>query len=112
LGWRWATPPKSADPFFLVLASYWYPRSVSWIDYTWFVAVTGAISAILIVLAVVRIRNVCSRVNVKKPSRLAKIARSLDVWRLMSRTIPWLTPSLDGNPVFWREWNRGGTPPR
>ena len=59
-------PPRTADPFFLVLAPYWYPRSVDWSDYFWFLAVTCAISAFLIVLAIVRIRAVCTRETVQE----------------------------------------------
>ena len=60
-GWSLIAPPRTADPFFLVLAPYWSPRSAGWSDYLWFLAVTCAISAFLIVLAIARIRAVCTR---------------------------------------------------
>ena len=39
-----------------------------------------------------------------QPSRPG--ARGFNIWRLLITAIPGLTPSLDGNPVAWREWQR------
>ncbi len=105
-GWGLATPPQSLDPFFLVLAPAWYPRSVDWGDYIRFLVITCSISAVLIVIAIARIRAVCTRVNVRTSSRFARGIREQSVWRILSSTVPWLTPSLDRNPVLWREWHR------
>ncbi len=106
-GWGWAEPPPSLDPFMLVLAPSWSPRSVDWTDYFWFLAIACSISALVIVVAIMRIRAVSARVNVRKPSRLATRIRERNVWRILSSKVPWLTPSLDRNPVLWREWHRG-----
>jgi ABC-type transport system involved in multi-copper enzyme maturation permease subunit len=105
-GWGWLEPPHSLDPFMLVLAPSFSARGVDWTDYFWFLAIACSISAIVIVVAIMRIRAVCTRVNVRKPSRLARRIRERNVWRILSSTVPWLTPSLDRNPVLWREWNR------
>ncbi len=105
-GWGWLEPPPSLDPFMLVLEPSWSPRSVDWTDYFWFLAIACSISALVIVIAIMRIRAVCTRVKVRKPSRLARRIRERNLWRILSSKVPWLTPSLDRNPVLWREWHR------
>ena len=106
LGWIPTGPPRTADPFFLVLAPYWSPKSVVWSDYFWFLAETGTVSALLIVIAIARIRAVCTRETVMKPSPAVKALRHQTIWKVLMGRIPWLSPSLDRNPVVWREWNR------
>jgi ABC-type transport system involved in multi-copper enzyme maturation permease subunit len=111
MGWSMTPPPQTADPFYLVLAPCWYPKSAGWSDYIWYLAVTCAVSALLIVLAIARIRAVCTRETVKKPSRALAAARNQTIWRILAKRIPWLSPSLDRNPVLWREWHRSRPSP-
>ena len=106
VGWSLTAPPRTADPFYLVLAPLWYPKSASWGDYVWFLVVTCCVSAIFALLAIARIRAVCTTETVRKPSRALAAARNRSIWKLLSRNVPWLSPSLDRNPVIWREWNR------
>ena len=92
------------NPFYLVWAPYLWSRNVSLLSYLAFLAGCLIISGVLAGLATVRIRKVAqTRFNLRptrsrRPwfaARTAKPRRSL---------LP--GPSLDGNPVFWREWYR------
>jgi len=106
IGWPWAVVPRGVDPFFLAFAPYWWPNSVGWTDYLWFLLATCSISALLVLVAVLRLRAVCTRETVRKTRRRPSATHGGNMWRLLHRTIPWLSPSLDGNPVLWREWHR------
>jgi ABC-type transport system involved in multi-copper enzyme maturation permease subunit len=106
IGWSLPAPAKTADPFFLVLAPYLWPGQVTWSHYFWFSAVTGAISVSLVVLSILRIRAVCTRESVRRPSRVLSELRQQNLWRLLAQRLPWVSPSLEGNPVLWREWHR------
>jgi ABC-type transport system involved in multi-copper enzyme maturation permease subunit len=105
-GWSFPNPTRFADPFWLVLAPVWYPRTVDWSDYLCFAVVTCAISVALVLIAIARVRTVCTRVSVRRPSRMAGKLRSTGFWRQLARTIPCLSPSVDRNPIAWREWTR------
>ena len=54
-----------------------------------------------------RLRSVCTHESARKARRRRASLQGRNRWGLLNRTIPWLTPSLDGNPVVWREWHRG-----
>jgi ABC-type transport system involved in multi-copper enzyme maturation permease subunit len=99
-----AIPPRIADPYFLAFSPYWYPRIASLKDYLGFLAATTGIAAALAIVVVLRIRAVCTRVNVARKQslrgRLEKIFGRLDPTRYLPG------PSLDFNPVLWREWRR------
>jgi ABC-type transport system involved in multi-copper enzyme maturation permease subunit len=56
---------QRADPFFLTFAPYWWPGSVAWSDYVWFLAVTSSISALLVSVAVLRIRSISARDGIR-----------------------------------------------
>ena len=105
-GWTWLTPPRTADPFFLALAPYWWPQRVAVSDYWWFLGTTLSISAALVGVSVLRLRSVCLREKVGKRPGRASLDRIPNVWRFAYGRIPWVIPSLDGNPVLWREWHR------
>jgi ABC-type transport system involved in multi-copper enzyme maturation permease subunit len=106
LGWPLPTLVKTADPFFLVLAPYVWPGRVTWSDYFWFLAVTGLISALLVMLAILRVRAVCTRETVRERSRLTIALGRDSLWKMLAQKVPWISPSLDRNPVLWREWRR------
>jgi ABC-type transport system involved in multi-copper enzyme maturation permease subunit len=95
-------PPRLSDPFALAFAPYWWPGTVGWGDYLTFLAVTLALSAGLAALAVVRLRPVCTRETVRK-ARRGRPGKEAEGFDRPSR-LP--GPSLDGNPVLWREWHR------
>ena len=103
-GWSLSLPPRIADPYFLAFSPYWNPSSVSFEDYVWFLAIATGIATVLTIIAVFRLRAVCTRVDVAKKQsargRLERINARLDLTRYLPG------PSLDFNPVLWREWHR------
>jgi len=105
-GWPYRSSPKTADPLYLAFAPYWWPGTVTGRDYLWFLGGACAISGILTGVAVLRLRSVCIGERAKK-TRAPGTAPAGSLWRLLTRNVPWLTPSLDRNPVAWREWHRG-----
>ncbi len=88
-----------ADPFYLAYAPYSVPGRLELWDYLGFFAAMLGASAALAVLAVWRMRPVARRGtdDHRKAPGLGPIGR-------LARWLP--GPSLDGNPVFWREWYR------
>jgi ABC-type transport system involved in multi-copper enzyme maturation permease subunit len=91
-------PPRTFDPFSLAFAAYLWPGSVGRGDYLWFVGVTWSLSAVLTAVAVLRLRAVCTRDRARP-----KGVRLLRSWPHLPR-LP--GPTLDFNPVLWREWHR------
>jgi ABC-type transport system involved in multi-copper enzyme maturation permease subunit len=104
LSWGgWVGPPAPwslhANPFYLANAPYTVPGRLDFWDYFRVFAVALGSSGVLTLLAVWRMRPVACRGNVddRKEPRFGLVAR-------LKRWLP--GPSLDGNPVFWREWHR------
>jgi ABC-type transport system involved in multi-copper enzyme maturation permease subunit len=101
--WNLPLPSQATDPYRLAFAPYWSPGSVSWAHYAWFLGTTSALSVLLVGVAVVRIRSICTRdVVARRPSRiLSRVGMGrLDPRRFLPG------PRLDLNPVLWREWHR------
>jgi ABC-type transport system involved in multi-copper enzyme maturation permease subunit len=95
--------PGSIDPFWLAFAPYWSPGSVTWSEYAWFLGGILALSIALVSLAVLRMRKICTREVVRSARpRFAglRFLNLIDVTRYLPG------PSLDSNPVLWREWHR------
>ncbi len=97
-----APPGASAlltNPYYVAFAPYAVPGRLDLWDYLGFFAATLGASAVLSALAVGRMRPVARRGTLERriEPRLGLIGR-------MTRWLP--GPSLDGNPVFWREWYR------
>jgi len=88
-----------ANPFYLAFAPYAAPSQIGIEDYLGFFTVVLAASVVSILLAVWRMRPVACRSG-GKTQRGARFG----VLGLLSRAFP--GPSLDGNPVLWREWHR------
>ncbi len=100
---RWATGFAHwclvADPYFLAFARYNAPNQVDLWDYVAFWAVALGLSAGFIMLAVRRMRPVACRGTGDR--------RKEPTLGLVGRLTRWLPgPSLDRNPVLWREWHR------
>ncbi len=88
-----------ADPYYLAFAPYSAPNQVGFWDYLGFFAVTLGLSALLTVLAVWRMRPVANR-GIDEQRKEPGLG-------LLGRITRWLPgPSLDRNPVLWREWHR------
>ncbi len=104
-----ALPPRIADPYLMAFSPYWSPNSVSRGDYLGFLAITTGIAVLLAVVAVFRLRTVCTRENVARKKnvtgRLERLRKRFDLTRYLPG------PSLDFNPVLWREWH-GSRPSR
>ena len=100
---RWVSPPASwslvADPYYLAFAPYSVPGKIGFWDYGGFFAIVLVASALLILLAVWQMRPVARRGNVddRKEPVFGVLTR-------LTRLLP--SPSLDRNPVLWREWHR------
>jgi ABC-type transport system involved in multi-copper enzyme maturation permease subunit len=101
VGWVGSLPPWTAlaNPFYVAFAPYSDPGKLTAFDYLVFFGVALGASALLTGLAVWRTRPVACRGSVEK-SRGPRVG-------LAGRITRWLPgPSLDGNPVLWREWHR------
>jgi ABC-type transport system involved in multi-copper enzyme maturation permease subunit len=95
-------PPSwllAANPFYLAYAPYVAPNSTAWWACSRFFLATSAGSVALILLAVWRMRPATLKVS----SRGQRIPR-LGLLGGLTRVLP--APSLDRNPVLWREWHR------
>jgi len=100
--WEWL---ECSNPYYLAFAPYNDPGKVGWTTYLGFLGFCLCASAILVALATLRIRRVALK-QAGQPAARSHRFRSV-------RGIPrpaWLprlpAPSLDGNPVLWREWHR------
>ena len=96
-------PPLSADPYWLAFAPYRAPSLVAWQDYASFLEITLAASAMLVAMAVFRLRAIVTRDSLKRRPSRSLLERLVERFG-RGRGLP--TPSLDWNPVFWREWHR------
>jgi ABC-type transport system involved in multi-copper enzyme maturation permease subunit len=88
-----------ANPFYLAFAPYSAPREVSLEDFAVFFAVALGVSLVSIVIAIWRVRPVACGGDSKTIRRAG-----FGLLGRLSRALP--GPSLDGNPVLWREWHR------
>lgn len=105
LSWAWSLGPapawlELANPYWLAFAPYLRPGTTGYAEPCQFLAAALALSAALMVLAVARVRAVAARQAGRvepapRPGRLPDPARRR-----------WPGPSLDHNPVLWREWHR------
>jgi ABC-type transport system involved in multi-copper enzyme maturation permease subunit len=96
-------PPASwfekSNPYVLVFAPYAKPGFVRALDYAAFAGAVLGVSALLALVSIARLR----RVIIGWSSRRQKAPRRLpDIWRFLPS---WPRPTLDGNPVLWREWH-------
>jgi ABC-type transport system involved in multi-copper enzyme maturation permease subunit len=100
------------NPFVLAYARYSWPGHVGPLDVAIFVAAALAISAGLIAMTIARLRRFvlpaevgrCGRMDRALGLRLPTIRSGLATIRGWMARLP--GPSLDGNPVLWREWHR------
>jgi ABC-type transport system involved in multi-copper enzyme maturation permease subunit len=99
----WAGPPPSwallTNPFYVANAPYIDPGTLDVGDYLMFFGTTLGASAVLTAIAVWRMRSVACRSSTEK----SRWPRGGWIRRALQR-LP--GPSLDRNPVLWREWHR------
>ena len=99
----WVGPPPRwsilANPYYLAFTYFSGLDQIHIWEYLGFFAVTLGASVMLVCAAVWRMRPVARRggVDDRKQPAFGRLAR-------LSRLLP--GPSLDRNPVVWREWNR------
>jgi ABC-type transport system involved in multi-copper enzyme maturation permease subunit len=87
------------NPFCLAYAPYWSPDRFDVWDYALFFATANLTSGMLVLLAVWRMRPV----TIRQASEAGREPGLGPIGRI-GRWLP--GPSLDGNPVLWREWHR------
>ncbi|WP_435008472.1 ABC transporter permease [Tundrisphaera lichenicola] len=92
-----------SNPFWLTMAPYIAPMATSLIEPTGFLIVCLTISVGLAALSVRKVRPVYLHQMGRMPKPV--VASRLGAW-LRPQIRWWPGPSLDGNPVLWREWHR------
>jgi len=101
-----AAPPAwvtNANPIWLVVAPYLRPGSVGLDDHIRFFGASLLVSAGLAALAASQLRRVATRSGGDQRAG----SRSFPGSRIVDRLVGLLPgPSLDHNPVLWREWHR------
>src|SRR5262249_38926227 len=97
--WEWL---EFLNPYYLVWAPYLKPGTVGPTQYFEFLGICLGVSGLLAGLATYRVRTVAGAHLGRRPKRAI---RGLWIGKLPSWT-SLVGPSLDGNPVFWREWRR------
>ena len=98
----WALGPapgwlEESNPFWLAFAPYLRPGGVALEDYLFFLAACLVLSALPVLVATVRLRRSATRESARRPRRRGGVLG----WHL-----PRIGPSLDFNPVLWRELHR------
>ena len=89
------------NPFVLVYAPYAKPGYVGVVDVAVFVTVALVISIGAVLFAIRTLRK-----DVKPLGERSERVETARRW-IKSRLFSWWpTPTLDGNPVLWREWHR------
>jgi ABC-type transport system involved in multi-copper enzyme maturation permease subunit len=115
-GW-WAPDwLKVSNPFWLTLAPCNNPGQTSMVEPVLFLIACLLASAGLAALAVVRVRPVylrqagqipkAAKVKVSRAKKVPEASQDLPARPRRPRLRWWPGPSLDGNPVLWREWHR------
>jgi ABC-type transport system involved in multi-copper enzyme maturation permease subunit len=107
--WEWL---KLSNPFYLVFAPYWDPGRVDLTTYAGFLVACLCLTGMLAAFVTVRIRKAASS-QAGRPAAAARGWTHRSAHRVPRRVwFPALPgPSLDGNPVLWREWH-GSKPSR
>src|SRR5262249_31013019 len=90
-----------ANPYVLVFAPYTQPGLAGTTEFAIFATAALGVSLLLVVLTIARLR----RVVINQAGHTERVRRRGQL--IWARIFPsWPGPSLDGNPVLWREWHR------
>jgi hypothetical protein len=92
----------TADPFWLAFAPYIEPGKNGPWEYGCFFGVALGLSALCIVVSIAGVR--VNPLGEARPKRKTRLNRGISPIGRLTRHLP--GPSLDGNPVLWREWHR------
>jgi ABC-type transport system involved in multi-copper enzyme maturation permease subunit len=87
---------QKANPFALAFAPYSQPGLATAADYAAFAVCALLLASALVGVAIAKLRTVAIAPIVPRPAALRRRSR-----RLIGA---WAGPSLDRNPVLWREW--------
>jgi ABC-type transport system involved in multi-copper enzyme maturation permease subunit len=99
-------PPQwllKLNPVWLAFSPYLAPNQVQWSDCALFFGGSLSLSVLLTVVSIARLRPV-TMTSAGRSSRPAKSQSRLSPMARLRRLLP--GPSLDRNPVLWREWHR------
>jgi ABC-type transport system involved in multi-copper enzyme maturation permease subunit len=99
-GWGLGLPPlwvEVSNPFWLAFAPYLRPGSAAAGNYVLFLGGCLGLSALLTALAALSLRRAANREPVRRSRRRGGLLRL---------RLPRIGPSLDFNPVLWRELHR------
>jgi ABC-type transport system involved in multi-copper enzyme maturation permease subunit len=108
IAWEFTLPGPpagllKANPFWLAFAPYTDPGTVGVLDCALFLAGCLGLSALLAALAVLSLRAAAERHSARPARARRRLTEGLSLhrgfWGLLG-------PSLDFNPVLWREWHR------
>ena len=98
------------NPYMLTVSAHnpSYPPSPRLGDQMLFLVAAIAISAALVALTVARLRPVIVGQwgRAERARKASTTGRIPAWWTQIGARWGWLDPSLDGNPVLWREWHR------
>ena len=93
-----------SNPFNLAALPYDHPGETTLVEPILFALVCGLLSAICVGIAIARVRVVGCRSNGVGARRVRPIGRAVD-W--LKGQVRWgKGPTLDANPVLWREWHQ------
>jgi ABC-type transport system involved in multi-copper enzyme maturation permease subunit len=103
---KWIDPPEwllLANPFHIAISEYGRAGRDALLIGSYYIVPSLVLSSLLIFLAIATLRPTAT--GRRRPARESEIAR------LITRALHRLPgPSLDGNPVLWREWHRARSP--
>ena len=108
--WAAFSPPPAwlfkTHPYYLASAPLMAPGSVTIADALVFLGGTAALSSLILIAATIGLRAAVLREPWRRPvARLGSLGRARAAWRAWVERLP--GPSLDGNPILWREWWHG-----
>lgn len=99
------------SPIYMTFTQYEDPFAIAPLEALGFFTMAFGLSCFFIVLTVWRLRPSAVRGRAEGKSAAPRDAVKCGKMRLIARILRWLPgPSLERNPVLWREWHRTRTP--
>ncbi len=99
------------SPIYMTFTHYEDPLAIAPLEALGFFSVAFGLSLFFIVLTVWRLRPSAVRGRAESKSAAPRDAVNREKMPLIARILRWLPgPSLERNPVLWREWHRTRTP--
>ena len=98
---------RQRKPFLSAYQSLESKTCAGWADAGFFMELAIGATAILLVLMAVTLRPVVRSSLHRTTRRMMRLEALRSAWQTWFRRLP--GPTLDGNPVLWRDWWRGRT---